>query len=135
MTDQHVKGAVNTVKGTVNEGVGKLTGDKKQETKGTVQKVEGKVQDKLGDVQDAVPRTSTPDPWGVSAGLSIAHRIPRGEARGVNPGPRPRDGAHRELQGGAGTVEQFVRTGKVLPAVVAMAVPVNQGMEGTRDDR
>jgi len=25
MTDQHVKGAVNTVKGTVNEGVGKLT--------------------------------------------------------------------------------------------------------------
>ena len=54
MTDQHVKGAVNTVKGTDNEGVGKLTGDQSQEAKGKVQKVEGKVQDKLGDVQDAV---------------------------------------------------------------------------------
>ena len=54
MTDQHVKGAVNTVKGTVNEGVGKLTGDKKLETKGKVQKVQGTAQDGLGDVQDAL---------------------------------------------------------------------------------
>ena len=54
MTDQHVKGAVNTVKGTVNEGVGGLTGDTKLEAKGKVQKVQGKVQDGLDDVQDAV---------------------------------------------------------------------------------
>ena len=54
MTDQHVKGAVNTVKGTVNEGVGGLTGDTRLEAKGKVQKVQGKVQDKLGDVQAAV---------------------------------------------------------------------------------
>ena len=54
MTDQHVKGAVNTVKGTVKEVAGKVTGDKKLETKGKVQKVQGKAQGVLGDVQDAV---------------------------------------------------------------------------------
>ena len=58
MTDQHVKGAVNTVKGTANEGVGKLTGHTKLEAKGKVQKVQGKVQDGLGDVHDAVRKDS-----------------------------------------------------------------------------
>ena len=54
MTDQHVKGAVDTVEGTGKEVVGKVTGDKKLEAKGKVQKVEGKVHGGLGDVQDAV---------------------------------------------------------------------------------
>ena len=58
MSDQHVKGTVNTVKGTVNEGVGGLTGDKKLETKGKVQKVEGTVQEGLGDVEDAVRKAA-----------------------------------------------------------------------------
>jgi uncharacterized protein YjbJ (UPF0337 family) len=58
MTDQHVKGAVNTVKGTVNEVVGKATGDKKREVKGTVRKVQGKAQDRQRDVQDAISKDS-----------------------------------------------------------------------------
>jgi outer membrane protein OmpA-like peptidoglycan-associated protein/outer membrane murein-binding lipoprotein Lpp len=62
MTDQHVKGAVNTVKGTVNEGVGKLTGDKSQETK-------GKVMSRLARV---LPGTKIQDQLTVVAGSNVA---------------------------------------------------------------
>lgn len=58
MTDQHVKGAINSAKGTVKEGAGKLIGDRKLETKGKIQKVQGKAEDRLGDVQDAVRKAN-----------------------------------------------------------------------------
>lgn len=59
MTDQHVKGAINSTEGQIKEGVGKLTGDKELEAKGDAQQLQGKGQEGLGDAQDAVRKVTS----------------------------------------------------------------------------
>ncbi len=58
MTDQHVKGAADTVEGTVKEVAGKVTGDRTLEAKGKIQKVEGKLHEGVGDAQDAIHKAN-----------------------------------------------------------------------------
>lgn len=56
MTDQHVKGIVNTTRGKVEEELGKLSGDKLETTLGEARQAQGHAQKGLGDVQDLARR-------------------------------------------------------------------------------
>lgn len=61
MTNEHVKGVLNTTRGKVEEGLGKVTRNKGQQVRGNARQAQGHAQQVLGDVEDAL-RTPKKNP-------------------------------------------------------------------------